>query len=144
MADLKQRIDTLKQKFNLDDLRKKIKEIEAESAQPNFWQDHEKASVRMKQMADWQKDLVEIKSLDQLLAEGKEKALEKKLGGIQNQLNGDRLYSQVDLDAEPGLSRRLGAIRGEHRSVWLAPELDDEGLGCSVSRPHPCGPVYSG
>ncbi len=49
------------------------------------------------------------------------KALEQKLGGIQRQLNGDRTYSQVDQDSEPGLSRRLGSIMGEQRSSSSAP-----------------------
>ncbi len=49
------------------------------------------------------------------------KALEKKLDGLQRQLFGDRMYSRVDLDAEPGLSRRIGAIMGEQRSSTSAP-----------------------
>ena len=49
------------------------------------------------------------------------KALEIKLGEIQRQLSGDRTYSQVDLDAEPGLSRRLSGIIGEQRGSTSAP-----------------------
>ncbi|MFC2168616.1 WD40/YVTN/BNR-like repeat-containing protein [Acidobacteriota bacterium] len=49
------------------------------------------------------------------------KALEKKLGGIQIQLSGDRIYSQVDQDSEPGLSRRLSSIRGEQSGSSSAP-----------------------
>ncbi len=49
------------------------------------------------------------------------KALETKLGEIQRKLSGDRTYSQVDLDAEPGLSRRLSGIIGEQRSSTSAP-----------------------
>ena len=49
------------------------------------------------------------------------RTLEKKLGGIQRQLSGDRTYSRVDQDAEPGLSRRLSAIMGEQRNSTSAP-----------------------
>ena len=49
------------------------------------------------------------------------KALENKLGGLQRQLFGDRMYSRVDQDTEPGLSQRIGRILGEQRSSSSAP-----------------------
>ena len=49
------------------------------------------------------------------------RALENKLSGIQRQLSGDRTYSSVDQDAEPGLSRRLSGIAGEQRNSTSAP-----------------------
>ena len=49
------------------------------------------------------------------------RALEKNLGEIQRRLFGDRTYSQVDQDAEPGLSRRIGSIMGEQRGSTSAP-----------------------
>lgn len=83
MSDLKQRIDTLKQKLNLDGLNKQIKEIEAESAKPDFWQDHEQAAAKMKKMAELQKEIKEIKALEELLTEGKKKEAEKKLDKLE-------------------------------------------------------------
>ena len=83
MSDLKQRIDTLKQKLNLDGLNKQIKEIEAESAKPDFWQDHEQAAAKMKKMAELQKEIEEIKALEELLAEGKEAELKKRLDKLE-------------------------------------------------------------
>lgn len=83
MTNLKQRIETLKQKLNLDDLRKKIEKAEAESAKPDFWQDHEKAATKMKELAGWQKEVTELKGLEKLLAEGKEKELKKKLNELE-------------------------------------------------------------
>jgi len=83
MEDLKKRINTLKQKLNLDQLRKKIQEIEAESAKPGFWQDHEQASAKMKKMAGLQKEIKEIEALEKLLAEGKEVELKKKLDKLE-------------------------------------------------------------
>lgn len=83
MSDLKQRLDTLKQKLNLEALKKQIKEIEAESAKPDFWKDHEQASVKMKKMAELQKEIEEIENLEKLLTEGKEKEAEKKLDKLE-------------------------------------------------------------
>ncbi|HUV42593.1 MAG TPA: peptide chain release factor 2 [Patescibacteria group bacterium] len=83
MADLKQRLETLKQKLNPDQLQKEIEVIEKESAQPNFWQDQEKASAKMKRMTDLQKEIEGIEALDKLLKEGKEKEAEKRLDQLE-------------------------------------------------------------
>jgi len=83
MKDLKKRINTLKQKLNLNQLHKEIKEIEAESAKPGFWKNHKQASAKMKKMAELQKEIKEIEALEKLLDEGKEKEVEEKLGRLE-------------------------------------------------------------
>ncbi len=83
MTDLKNRIEILKQKLNPDELKKKIEQIEIESAQSNFWQDHERASAKMKEMAAWQKEIEEIEVLEELLAKGEEVQLTKKLNELE-------------------------------------------------------------
>ncbi len=83
MSDPKKRIKALKQKLNPDDVRKQIKKIEVESAKPDFWQDHERASAKMKKMAGLQKEIEEVENLEKLLKEGKEKELEKKLDKLE-------------------------------------------------------------
>ena len=83
MADLEQRLESLKQKLNPEQLQKEIEAIEKESSQPNFWQDHEKASAKMKRMTDLQKEIEGIETLDKLLKEGKEKEVEKKLNQLE-------------------------------------------------------------
>lgn len=55
MEDLKARIANIKQKLNPDKLKAEIKQIEAESGKPEFWQDQQKAAEKMKKMADLQK-----------------------------------------------------------------------------------------
>lgn len=83
MADLKKRFENLQQKLNLEELRRQIKEIERESSQPNFWQDNEKASARMKEMAGLQSEIKATEEVEQLLVEGKDQEAEKKLKKLE-------------------------------------------------------------
>lgn len=83
MEDFKKRIETLKQKLNLNKLRKEIQEIEVESAKPNFWQDHQQASAKMKKMAELQKEIKGVEALEELLTEGKKREAEKKLDKLE-------------------------------------------------------------
>lgn len=83
MKDLKEKIEALKQKLNLNQLKKEIREIEAESARTDFWQDHEKASTKMKKLAELQKEITDLENLDRLLIEGEEKELKKKLKELE-------------------------------------------------------------
>ncbi|MEK7517367.1 MAG: peptide chain release factor 2 [Patescibacteria group bacterium] len=69
MEDLKDRINKLLEKFDIDKKRQEIRLIEAESAKPEFWQDHKKASGKMKELSDLQGEIVKIEELEQLVAD---------------------------------------------------------------------------
>lgn len=69
MEDLKQRVTLLLAKLNLDEKRKKAREIEVQSASPSFWQDNKTASTAMKELADLQREVSEAEKLRQLLKE---------------------------------------------------------------------------
>jgi len=97
MANLEQRINTLKQKLNLDKFRQEIEAIEKESAKPDFWQDHEKASAKMKKMAEMQKEIEAVEALEELLAEGKEEELEKKLDKLETKTFLSGKYDQSNV-----------------------------------------------
>lgn len=97
MEDLKQRINTLKQKLNIEELKSQIRGIEKESTQPGFWQDHEKASAKMKKMAELQKELDDLESLEKLLAEGKEKELGEKLKELETKIFFSGKYDRSDV-----------------------------------------------
>lgn len=94
--DHQKRIQNLKQKLDLQDLKRKIKEIEAESAQPDFWQDHATASAKMKKLALMQKEIEEIGELQNLLAKGETKALEKKLSQLEVKTYLSGKYDRAD------------------------------------------------
>jgi len=84
MEDLKKRIDLIKEKLNLDNIRKEIREIEALSAKPDFWQDHLTASEKMKRLGELQKDLQEIEELENLAQqEGNQEQLEVRLAKFE-------------------------------------------------------------
>lgn len=83
MKEIKKRIEFIKQKLNLEEIKRQIKEIEALSTDPNFWQDHKKAGEQMKKMGELQKELNEIEELEKLLLEEKKEELEKKLAKLE-------------------------------------------------------------
>src|SRR5581483_2674302 len=55
MEEVKQRVENLIQKLNIDSKKKRIAEIEAESSKPDFWKDHQRAAEMMKEMSSLQK-----------------------------------------------------------------------------------------
>ena len=83
MEELKERIEKIKQKLNLEGLHQQIKEIEALSAQPEFWQDQQRATEEMKRLAFFQKQIEKIEELETLLAQERIKELEKKLQELE-------------------------------------------------------------
>ncbi len=76
---IKNRAQELLDKLQLDEKRKVIREIEAESMQPDFWKEPQSATQKMKQMAAIQKELEEAEHLEELLSTGKEEELAKML-----------------------------------------------------------------
>jgi hypothetical protein len=66
MDDIKTRIEKALQKFNVDDKRKEIREIEAESTHPDFWKDHKNASSKMKELSVLQGEVEKAEKLSEL------------------------------------------------------------------------------
>lgn len=83
MEELRTRVKNLLDKINLDEKRKQIRLIEAESSHPNFWQDHENAALKMKELSALQEEIVKVESLQELLEEGKQKEAEKLLNELE-------------------------------------------------------------
>jgi len=83
MEEIKKRIELIKQKLNLEEIHRQMREIEAESSSPDFWQDHQKAGEKMKKLGELQKEIKEIKELEKLLEENKITALEKKMAKLE-------------------------------------------------------------
>src|SRR5437868_952200 len=82
MEDLKMRVEKLLQKINADEKRKRIRELEAESTKTAFWQDHQTASEKMKELSALQKEVEETELLQLWMEEGETgeaEALIKKL-----------------------------------------------------------------
>lgn len=83
MEDLKERVEKIKEKLNLEKLRQEVRQIEILSGQPEFWQNQQRAAEEMKRLADLQKEIERIEELEKLFAEGKKEELEKKLTELE-------------------------------------------------------------
>lgn len=77
MEEIKDRVNKLLEKFDADKKRQEIRLIEAESMKPSFWQDHQNAASKMKEMSDLQNEIAKAEELQQLVIDGEfEKAKE--------------------------------------------------------------------
>lgn len=83
MDDLKSRIDKAVEKVDIEEKKYKIKEIENESLDPNFWKDNQKASSKMKEMANLQKEIDKAVELQMVFESGDIETSEKMLEELE-------------------------------------------------------------
>src|SRR5882724_676320 len=83
MDAIKNRVEKLVQKVQVDEKRKIIRAIEAESTHANFWQDHQAAAIKMKELSNLQKEIEEIELLQMWIAEGEYEEAEKLLKKLE-------------------------------------------------------------
>jgi peptide chain release factor 2 len=83
MEELNARIKKVIEKFNLEEKRKKVREIEAESTHPDFWKDHKNASARMKELSKLQNEVAKIEKLTELSTAGNLKEAEELLDELE-------------------------------------------------------------
>jgi peptide chain release factor 2 len=86
MDSIKERTQKLLEKLDIEERRKKIRLLEAESMKPDFWQDHKSAGEKMKELSTLQKELEEVELLELWIAEGDEKEAEKLLQKLETLL----------------------------------------------------------
>jgi peptide chain release factor 2 len=79
MEELKDRVAKLVEKINADEKRKRIRALEAESMKPGFWDDHQTAAMKMKEMAALQKEVEEVELLELWMEEGEHEEAAKLL-----------------------------------------------------------------
>ncbi|MDO8451483.1 MAG: peptide chain release factor 2 [bacterium] len=80
---IKERAREILLKLNLDEKRKTIRELEAESTHQDFWKDSKSASTKMKRIAALTKEVEEGEMLDLLLSEGKEGEILKEMDRLE-------------------------------------------------------------
>ena len=85
MKELRKRDDLIKQKLDFEGLRRQVREIEALSSHPEFWQDQQEAAEKMKKLSSLNKEINEIEELEKLLAAGETTGLEKKIAKLELQ-----------------------------------------------------------
>lgn len=86
MDNIKDRVQKLTEKINADEKHKKIRELEAESMKADFWNDHQTAAKKMKELSDLQKEVEDIELLQMWLEEGEFEEAEKLLSKLENLL----------------------------------------------------------
>lgn len=83
MNELKEKFNKLLEKLSLEEKRKRVGEIEAQSTNPSFWQDNKIASSKMKELAQLQAELKDVKNLQALIDSGEYDQAERMLGKLE-------------------------------------------------------------
>jgi peptide chain release factor 2 len=83
MEELKERASKLVKRIDVDEKHKKIRELESESMKSDFWNDHQNAAVKMKELASLQKEIDEVELLELWLEEGEFGEAEKLLKRLE-------------------------------------------------------------
>lgn len=83
MQDIKERVSKLVNRIGVEEKRKKIRELEAESMKPDFWNDHQTAAVKMKELASLQKEIEDVELLQLWVEEGEVIEAEKLLKRLE-------------------------------------------------------------
>ena len=80
MNNLLDRLQEISIKLRITEKLQKIAEIEQGSANPSFWQDREKSSAKMKELAQMTKQLSRVEEIRQLIEKNEREKAEKELG----------------------------------------------------------------
>lgn len=115
MDNIKQRVIILLEKLSIPKKIARIREIEAESGNPDFWKDNTLARSKMKEMALLQKEVKDAQELKKLLAEGKEEEAEKKLSEFEL-----LLYLSGSYDASNAIMSIHAGQGGTEAMDWTA------------------------
>lgn len=86
MKELEEKAKDIIEKIDVDDKKRKIKEIESESMDPNFWKNNVKAASKMQEMAALQKEIEEVENLKKVINENDDKKLANIVGDLEAQL----------------------------------------------------------
>ena len=68
--ELKSRASRIRMRLDITSKKRRIEELEQESQDPSFWQDHQHATNKMKELAALQKEVQEVEQLEKLLQSG--------------------------------------------------------------------------
>ncbi len=77
MEEIKKRVDKVLAKLDIEEKKKKIRSIEAQSSDPSFWQDQKAAALKMKELADLQKEISDVEKLQEFISNNNFKEAKK-------------------------------------------------------------------
>lgn len=86
MENVNSRAKKVLEKFNIEEKRKKIGELEAESLAVDFWKDHQLASSKMKELSNLQAEVSKIEKLSELLSQDKTEEVQELLSELETLL----------------------------------------------------------
>lgn len=96
MDDLKTRINDILKKIDIPASKQKIDALGKEASDPTFWQDQQRATAKMRELAGYQKDIEEAEFLQLLAVSGDEKELEKAIEKMEIKLFLSGEYDRSD------------------------------------------------
>lgn len=86
MEEIKERAEKIMEKVNISDKKKQVEILESESMAQDFWQDHQNAAKKMKELSTIQKEIEELELLQLWIEDGDEKEAEKLLEKLETLL----------------------------------------------------------
>lgn len=111
--ETKQRVQKLLEKLAIEEKRKQVRLLEAESMKPDFWQDHQGAGKKMKELSDLQKEIEEAEYLAALVKEGEYSEAAKLLEKMEN-----LLYLSGPYDEDPAILSIHAGQGGTEAMDW--------------------------
>lgn len=106
MEELKKRLQNLKIKLQIEEKQKRLRELEAQAAKPDFWQNHKKAQETMRELSQIQKEIEGVNLMEEYARTDQQENLEKELKKWERQtfLAGphDKLGAILSLHAGQG------------------------------------------
>lgn len=113
MEELKARTKKLIEKLNISEKKKKIREIEVESMSATFWQEHQQAAQKMKQLSLLQKEVEDAEFLEELVNNGEEKDATELLEKLET-----LLYFSGPYDSGPAIMAIHSGQGGTEAMDW--------------------------
>src|SRR3990167_9172209 len=98
MEDLRNRYESLVEKLRIEEKREKIRELERESMDGSFWQDHKAAALKMKELSVLQKEIEEVDYVRDLIESDMEKDAKEIIEKLEI-----LLYFSQDYDLGPAI-----------------------------------------
>lgn len=94
MDEIKIRIKSALEKFNIEEKRKKIRELEAASLKEDFWKDHKNASLKMKELSSLQTEISKAEKLVELSSKNQLEDAKKLLNELETLLYFSKEYDK--------------------------------------------------